>query len=51
MYRTEIPLGAVAVQNVKNWDTDVSTLPGSEEFKSAVRDTSAGQFSESRRIM
>ena len=48
MYQTEIPLGAIAVQNVKNW---APTLPGSEAFKSVGRDTPAGQFSESRRIV
>ena len=50
MDRTEIPLGAVAVQIVKNWGTEVSTLPGFEAFKSAGRNTPAGQFSESRRM-
>ena len=51
MDRTEIPLGAVAVQNVKNWGTQVSTLPGSGAFELVGRDTPAGQFSESRRIV
>ena len=51
MYQTEIPLGAIAVQNVKNWGTEVPTLPGSEAFKSPNRYTPARQFSESKRIM
>ena len=51
MYQTEFVLGAVAVQNLKNWGTEVPTLPGSEAFKSVGRDTPAGQFSESRWIM
>ena len=51
MDQTEIPLGAVVVQNVKNWGTEVSTLPGFEAFKSTGRNTPAGQFSESRRIV
>ena len=51
MRQTEIPLWAIAVQNVKNWGTEVPTLPGSEAFKSVGRDTPAGQFSESRRIV
>ena len=50
MYQTGIPLGAIAVQNVKNWGTEVSTLPGSEASKSVGRGTLAGQFSGSRPI-
>ena len=48
MHQTEIPLGIIAVQNMKNWGTEVPTLPGSGAFKSVGRDTLAGQFSESR---
>ena len=51
MHQTEIPLGAIAVQNVKNRATEALTLPGSEAFKLVGRDTPAGQFSESRRIV
>ena len=51
MYQTAIPLGAIAVQNVKNCGIEVPTLPGSEEFKLAGRDTPAGQFSESRPVV
>ena len=51
MHQTAIPLGAIVVQNVKNWGTEVPTLPGSETFKSVGRNTLAGQFSESRRIV
>ena len=51
MHQTEIPRGPIAVKNMKNWGTEVSTLPGSEAFKSVGRDTPAGQFSESRRIV
>jgi len=50
MYQTEIRLGAVAVQNVKNWSTEVPMLLGFEAFKLVGRDTLAGQFSESRWI-
>ena len=51
MYQTEIPLGAIAVENVKNWCTGVPALPSFEAFKSVGSDTPAGQFSESRRIV
>ena len=51
MHQTEIPLGTIAVQNVKNVGTEAPTLPGSEAFKPVGRDTPAGQFSESRQIM
>ena len=49
MHHTEIPLGAIAIQNMKNWGTEVPTLPGSEAFKSVGR-IPAGRFSESGRI-
>jgi len=51
MDQTDIPLGAIVAQDVKNWGSEVPTLPGSEAFKSVGRDTPAGQFSESRRIV
>ena len=51
MYQTDIPLGAIAVQNVKVWGTEVHMLPGSEAFKLPDRCTPARQFSESKRIM
>ena len=51
MNQTAIPLGAIAVQNVKNRGAEVPMLPGSESFKLVGRDTPAGQFSESRRIV
>ena len=51
MHQTEIPLGAIAVHNVKNWGPEMPMLPGSEAFKSVGRDTPAGQFSESRQIV
>ena len=51
MHQTEIPLGAIAVQNVKNRGTEVPTLPGSEAFKLVGRDPPAGQFLELRRIV
>jgi hypothetical protein len=51
MCQTEMPPGAIAVQNVKNRGTEVLTLPGSETFKLVGSDTPAGQFSESRRIV
>jgi hypothetical protein len=51
MYQIGSPLGAIAVHHVKNWRTEVSTLPGSEAFKLIGRDTPAKQFSESRRIV
>ena len=51
MHQTEILLGAIAVQNLKNVGTEVPTLPGSEAFKSVGRGTPAGQLSESRQIV
>ena len=45
MDQTDIPLGAIVVQDVKNWGSEVPTLPGSEAFKSVGRDTPAGHFS------
>ena len=51
MYQTEIPLGVIAVQNMKNWGAEVPTVPRSEVFKSVGRGTPAGQFPESRRIV
>jgi len=51
MYQTEIPLGAIAVQNVKNWGTELPALLGSEAFKSLDRCTPARQFSESKRVI
>ena len=52
MDQTEFALGAVAVRNVKAWDTEVLVLTGSVVFKSAGRDTPpAGQYSESRCIV
>ena len=51
MYQAEIRPGAIAVQNVKNRFTKAATLSGSEGFKLVGRDTPAGQFSESRRIV
>ena len=51
MHQTEMLLWAIAVQNGKTVGIEVPTLPGSEAFKSVGRDTPAGQFSESRRIV
>jgi hypothetical protein len=51
MYQTECLLGVVAAQNVKNWGTQVSTLPGSGAFELVGRDTLAGQFSGSKRTV
>ena len=52
MDQTEFVLGAIAVRNVKAWDTEVLVLTGSVVFKSTGRDIPpAGQYSESRYIV
>ena len=50
MDQTEFVLGAIAVRNVKIRGAEVSSLTGSEAFKSVGSGKSTGQFSEFRHI-